>query len=317
MPNRSTDSIFFKVKKTVEYFYRDQIDLYPPPTDFSRLEEICIGTKSHNLGDALILTSLPKGLKERYPNLRKIRVYIKGFNPCVFENNPDVDGVAIFPKAVYGDDINFDSGHLIQLKEHYFDIPESDHPRPCIFLNQEEKIFAERFFENATRPICILHPVGKTHALGLDRSFFDAFVEAWREKVEFCQVGIQGDSRIKGCEHYALGGRGHGPTRELFALIDRADFLIGANSAPMHIAAAFQKKSLIFTLQGSIEEIFKKRKTVPYYLQGNLADLFLYEDNDHVPVDRLDVGTIRERVDHFLTQALEQVEQPKQSQQVG
>ena len=74
------------------------VDFFPPkPARLDRLESICVGSKTRTIGDALMLSSLPRKLKKRYPSL-KILTYPRGFNPVVFWNNPFVDGITFTPR---------------------------------------------------------------------------------------------------------------------------------------------------------------------------------------------------------------------------
>jgi hypothetical protein len=69
------------------------VDFFPSkPERLDSLKSICLGTKTRTVGDALMLSSLPRKLKKRYPHL-KILTYPRGLNPVVFWNNPHVDGI--------------------------------------------------------------------------------------------------------------------------------------------------------------------------------------------------------------------------------
>src|SRR5947209_4700468 len=117
--------------------------------EWGNLGAICIATKSRNLGDALVLTTLPAKLKEKFPKLR-IFTYPRGFNPVVFAHNPAVAGVQRLPRAVYGDDTNWGAGNLIQLKERFFGLEASAEPRPEIHLTPGEREWARGYIAART-----------------------------------------------------------------------------------------------------------------------------------------------------------------------
>src|SRR6476620_352637 len=79
---------------------------------------ICIGTKSRNLGDALILTPIAGQLKQKFPQL-KIYSFARAFNPVVFYGNPTIERVKYFPQKVFGDDCNWGEGQVIVQKERF------------------------------------------------------------------------------------------------------------------------------------------------------------------------------------------------------
>src|SRR6185437_15056062 len=125
------------------------IDFFPPkPERIGELRSICIASKNRTIGDALILSALPRLLKQRYPKL-KVLTYPRGFNPVVFWNNPYVDGITYLPHAIFGDDTNEGSGHLITLKENFFGLKSGEdareNPRPELYPTASETRWAKEF----------------------------------------------------------------------------------------------------------------------------------------------------------------------------
>lgn len=260
-----------------------RIDFFPPPVqDWSRLSAICIATKSRNLGDALALTTLPEKLKQVYPGLR-VTTYPRAFNPVVFAGNPHVDSVQYLPDAVYGDDTNAGSGQLIQLKETFFELPISTPPHPKIYLREREKREARAFLNAAGgtdgRPWIAIHPWGHTRSRVLESQEWEGIVASHRARYRFLQVGVEGHERIPGCERYLLLPRRFHAARRLFAVLSEVQGFIGVDSAPMHVARAFDIPSLIFVGHLDPERVLKERGIAPYFLGANYLAASLYAEN--------------------------------------
>ncbi len=276
----------------------------PPPTHelFESISEICIGTKTRTIGDALMVSTLPRKLKAKYPHL-KIYSYPRAFNPVVFRGNPAVEGISRVPSQLYGDDCSSGHGHLIQLKEQYFGLDVSDPPRPEIYLSVGETERIRSFVEShrySDRPLCIIHAWGHTWKSVGERDFWIQLIRKNRDRFRFWQVGLIDQSPLPGCEYYFFTSRQPDQARKLFALLSQADALIGVNSGPMHIARAFGVPSAIVTRQGDVAELLKRRREAPYYLRGNWAHAFLYEENTHLEADRMDTDQLLVKATHFL-----------------
>jgi len=275
----------------------------PPPDDLSRLRRICIGTKSRSLGDALMLSSLPRRLKERYPGL-EIRVFPRAFNPYVFSGNPHVDGIAIFPDRLYGDDANRGAGHLIQLKEQFFGLEPSSSPRPELHLTRAEGDWIDRFIRErgqSDRPICVIHPWGSTVKAAAPRDFWIELVRRGAGRFRFWQVGLEGHEAIPGCEFHFFRSPRRSECRRIFSLMSRAAAFVGVDSGPMHVAAAFGVRSLIVLQSGRSQEIFDRRRVQPYFLHQNYRHAFLYERNEHLDAEHLSPAEMSDRAGGFLT----------------
>jgi hypothetical protein len=288
----------------MEFRWLKRIDFFPPrPGDLAGLREICIGTKSRNLGDALALTTLPAKLRARFPDL-VVKTYPRAFNPIVFRGNPHVAGVSRLPDAVHGDDTNWGEGQLIQLKERYFGLPVSDRPRPELHLSAAETAWAKRLLAdkllpgNQDKPVCILHPWGATNSKIAPVEFWDALVARWNGEIRFWQVGIEGHGAVQGCEYYLFLPSGRGRARDLFALSSEADLFVGVDSGPMHVARAFDLPSLVIVNGVDPVRALADRRRGPYFLYGNWRNSTLYGENVHA-----DVGTLGERGAHAAADA--------------
>jgi len=269
------------------------------PEELSQRPVLCIGSKARTIGDTLMLSSLPRKLKEKYPNL-KITTYPRGFNRYVFAQNPYVDHVSYLPGVVYGDDSNFGEGQLLQLKEQYFGLEVSSDPKPDIYLNEVEQTQVRKLRAYRSKPVCVIHPWGHTWKKVLDEHLWDSLVSRWRNRVDFWQVGIEGHRAIVGCTRVLLNARGYSTCRSMFETLAASDFFIGINSGPMHAARAFEKPSLILIEEGKPEQLFKRRKSAPYYLYDNFRQAFLYEKNEHLNVPDYSAEVLGAQVDTFI-----------------
>ncbi|MGK5088508.1 glycosyltransferase family 9 protein [Bdellovibrionota bacterium FG-2] len=293
------------------------IDFFPPGDGTSLLaaaksdnSALCIAAKSRTIGDALMLSTLPRMLKARNPGLR-INTYPRAFNPSVFFNNPYVDGLSYFPARVVGDDACFGGGHLMQLKEHFFDLPGTpdEEVRPEIYLLPEERVWGaaeiRRNLEPTSKPKCFFHPWGHTWKKVVSAERWSLIMKRWGDRVSFCQVGVEGHEKIPGAHATFFLPKSFWNARKLFALLSHADLFLGVNSGPMHIARAFKVPSLIFTEEGNIEEIFRRRAEAPYYLYSNWKPAFLYKGNFHLDVPALDEAGFVRKVDEVMELLLE------------
>lgn len=295
---------------SLEWVWLKEIDFFPARLDVHALEdtsEICIATKSRHLGDALSLTSLPKKLKAKFPNL-EIRTYPRGYNPIVFLNNPNIAKISYLPDQVFGDDANWGYGQLIQLKEQFFDLSISENPKPEIYLSESEIQWAKNFIaartqtKNLEKPICILHPWGKTHSKVTDVEFWDDLVQRNKSLFRFWQVGLIGHGAIQGCEYYHLTTPNRRHARGLFALMSEANAFMGVDSGPMHVARAFEIPSLILVpTSKEITDLFENRQKSPYYLHQNQKFSTLYAQNRHIAIhDAAKPADLQYQVDEFF-----------------
>jgi ADP-heptose:LPS heptosyltransferase len=225
-----------------------------------------------------------------------------------------MDGVSYLPERVFGDDANWGSGHLIQLKEAFFDLPPSPAPKPEIYLSCAETRWAQRILTqqllptNQGKPLVVLHPWGKTRNSVLNRELWARLVRENSERYRFWQVGIQGQVPIPGCENYLLLSKAAHHARKLFAILSQAVAFLGVDSGPMHAARAFNLPSFILidhAIEGATpEQIFEQRKRHPYFLFHNWKLAFLYEQNQHLYTPRLEAGAISRKVGDFLASGL-------------
>lgn len=268
-------------------------EFFPGPGDLARAlrerGEVCLGTKSRNLGDALALTTLPARLKRRYPGLR-VTVHARGFNPVVFLGNPAVDGLRQAPPAVFGDDGNEGTGALIERKERWFGVDAGAEPRPEIHLLESERRAARRLLAEKTetadrrKPLVLLHPWGRTNAHVMPVEDWDALVHEHRGRFRFWQIGLHGHSAVQGCEYYLFSEPGRWHARRLFAVIAHAARFVGVDSGPMHVARAFHVPSLVLTPHADPEALRARAAARPArsaLTPEELSALTLYPGNRH------------------------------------
>ena len=287
-------------------------DFFPArPLSLGELgSKVCIATKNRTLGDALVLTTLPRRLHAARSDLQ-IRTYVRGFNPVVFYGNPHVQGVAYLPGKIFGDDVNWGEGHLIQQKERFFGLLLSEDPRPEIYLTSSERIWAERFIgedaaDRGRKPLCLIHPWGKTQNRILNADVWAKLVARWRERVCFWQLGMPDHAKIPGCMRYFFTPKVERAARRLFSVMERADFFLGVDSGPMHVARAFGVPALIFTGERELARNFERRKTLPYFLTRAFS-AFLYEANDHCSVSESTEAQLQTCTDAFFEAQLGRV----------
>lgn len=282
----------------------DFFPIRPTQKEIMKWDSICIGTKTRTIGDAMMLSALPRKLKQHYPHL-KIYSYCRGYSPVVFQNNPYVDDISYFPRAVFGDDACWGEGHILEVKDEFFHLPKEKGPaQPELYLSDEEIQQGDEQMRIDDRPVCLLHPRGRTWGTVTSLSFWNEVVSQWKDQVAFIQLGMKGHEEIQGVDSFFMGKKGYESARTLFSMMKHADLFLGLNSGPMHAAAAFEVPSLIFTAQGEIEEIFEKRLEAPYFLHQNWANGFLYSQNQHVPVDQVSQNSAHEKVDRFMREVL-------------
>jgi hypothetical protein len=264
---------------------------------------ICIGTKSRNLGDALLLTSLARALKTKDPHL-KIFTFGRAFNPVVFYSNPYIEKVQCFPNTVFGDDCNWGSGHTIAQKEAFFNLTLSPEPSPELFMTQNEMQWTNSVL--AEKPLCLLHCSGVTWKNLLPNALWENIIRAWKNHYHFVQVGMTQDIKIDGAQALLLPAD-RWNARRLFALMKRTAVFLGIDSGPMHVARAFAVPSLIFISGAEPAEIFQWRKTLAYYTVENRKYGTLYEQNTHIRADKSNPLEVLKKVDDFLSARLPKI----------
>ena len=279
----------------------------PPPSSF---KEICIGTKSRNLGDALVLTPLFLKLKQNDPEI-KLSGFIRAFNPVVLKGFPFKVAIRRGPKELYGDDVNLGSGHLIQQKLQAFglDYTVSD-IRPVLFLSDAEINEAEETLKSIFNsqdqipPFWVIHPWGKTWRNLLPVERWQSWMRHVPKGHHILQIGVPGEDRIPGTFFYEINPRSYDSARALFAVIKKAFAFMGIDSGPMHIAAAFRTPSLIFVKTqkyGDLSEGMKMRNHLAYFHPQVRPFANLYSDHLHLEV-------IHPRLDHEVESRIEQLQ---------
>jgi hypothetical protein len=279
-------SLWYRFQKR-EYTRQKRTEFYP--WDWKSNAELCLGTKSRNLGDALILTPLFKKLPETYPEL-KLSGFIRAFNPVVLKNQPAVTRIERGPSQLFGDDINLGSGHMIEQKFNWFQLPYTqDEVKPLIFLSLEERAQAQetlnQLFPENLEPLWILHPWGKTWNSLLSKETWETWVAAIPKTHRILQIGMPGEKRILGAKFYELNPTTHQSARELFALMEQAQRFIGVDSGPMHVASAFSVKALILVqtaAEGILAEGMALRSSLPYFHPKVRHFSNLYQSQSHL-----------------------------------
>lgn len=284
-------SLWYRLKKLETSRLRGTA-FYPPiPEAF---EHLCIGTKSRNLGDALVLTPLFSKLKEHYPAMR-ITGFVRAFNPVVLKHSPDFFPIERGPKALYGDDLNLGSGHLIEQKFNALGLSyRKEEIRPQIHLSPDERkiaceilsgLFSE---EKMNSPLWVIHPSGHTWRSVLPDQIWEKWLKTLPHQHRILQLGIPGDSPIPGASLFQIDPSTQESARVVFALIQAASFFIGVDSGPMHVAAAFQIPSLILVKTkhtGDLKTAMENRDHLPYFHPLVRPFANLYVQNQHVELN--------------------------------
>ena len=242
------------------------------PAAFNPNEAFCLGTKSRNLGDALILTPLFSKLQTAHPQL-KMQGFIRAFNPVVIQNFSNVTGISRAPKKLYGDDINLGSGHMIEQKLRWFGLPfTADEIRPVILLDDNEKQHSchllKNIFGDSSQPLWIIHPWGKTWKDLLSDQVWQSWISLIPQGDRILQIGMPGEKRITGAQFFQLDPTTHDSARILFALMAQAQKFIGVDSGPMHVASAFSIPALILVhtaSPGLLARGLELRHHLPYF----------------------------------------------------
>jgi hypothetical protein len=137
-------------------------------------------------------------------------------------------------------------------------------------------------------------------ATGLD--FWKRLVAAHSHRVRFVQMGLEGEPRVPGCTDWLMGRRNLWDVRSQFAAMGRAGLFMGVDSGPMHMAAAYEVPSLVFTTCPDTRAMFAERwdlgKGIP---RDRVAKhLFLYEYNQHLEVPNYDEETLLKKAGEWL-----------------
>jgi hypothetical protein len=115
--------------------------------------------------------------------------------------------------------------------------------RPSLYLTKEEQICALDSLRHLPRPLIAIHPGGKTSSLPGS----PWHTEHWLELIRRCQ-GVVGFVQVgkQDFDQRRLGLFSPPTTlRQMFALVWACDAFIGFDSGPMHVAAAFDRPSLV------------------------------------------------------------------------
>jgi ADP-heptose:LPS heptosyltransferase len=127
-------------------------------------------------------------------------------------------------------------------------------------------------------------------------------VRAWQPSFRIWQIGVEGHPKIAGCDFHFLAPKKRSSARELFALMSRAEHFIGVDSGPMHIARAFDVRSMILVESGLSPKVFENRRKYPYFLHQNRVKSFLYEGLSHLNVASYTSESLIRELNGFLFQ---------------
>jgi hypothetical protein len=115
--------------------------------------------------------------------------------------------------------------------------------RPSLYLTMEEQAWALDILKDMRRPLIAVHPGGKTSPLPESPWYQESWCEVIRrchDVADFVQIGKHDyDQRTLGipAPRTAL--------RQMFSIVWACDAFIGFDSGPMHVAAAFDRPSII------------------------------------------------------------------------
>lgn len=279
----------------MEFTFLRKPNFFPNRSEaLTKRKHICIGTKSRNLGDALLITPLARALKKKHPDLA-IRFFGRGFNPVAFYNNPFVQRRAILPDIVFGDDCLWGNGHIIELMQNFFESRLPGETKPEIYLTRNERLNAEKAV-GKYGPFCVVHTSGFTWKDLMPIPTWERLLLPWTKKIRFIQVGIQGDQPLTCAEPYFLP-KSPWSARQLFAIMERATGFVGIDSGPMHVARAFELPSWVAIRNAEVANAFTLRKEHPHFLFGNWKRSNWYEANTHVSASD---ETIEMKLGNFL-----------------
>jgi hypothetical protein len=246
---------------------------------FSERGSACIASGARTLEEALALSALPRLIKAKHPEL-KVKISSTSANRAVFRGNPYVDGFRLLPPS---------SSEVIE--------GASPLSKPEIYLQPRERAWIDRFLEEKTfpqnrdKPLCLLHPWGNPLFSVAPVEFWDAIIQRWSHRYRFWQMGWLYDSAAQGCEYYFLIPSGIRHHRRLFALISRAQRMIGVESGLLQAASAFDLPRLGVTTHGRHEEEIADERN---------SGERIYWNQPRVAVSRVGSVAAQRRVDAFL-----------------
>ncbi|MEK6579891.1 MAG: hypothetical protein AABZ55_11745 [Bdellovibrionota bacterium] len=241
--------------------------------DLNRVRNICIGTNTESLTEALYLSPIPAALKSRFPNLH-VQTYTGQMNPIVFTGNPNVEAMASLPKVIYGKRVAKSIAHPIQSLEQGLGLQVDTIAAPELYLSEHEKEWARGFLKSkrlptsGDKPLCIIHPWRKKHRRTeqiLAVEVWDSIALELARRYRVWQVGMWDQPALKGCEYYFLSSGTRWEARDMFSIMTHAQVFVGLASAPMHVAKALKIPSII--------------------LVGNDPDAGLYKDGYAISVN--------------------------------
>jgi hypothetical protein len=211
------------------------------------------------IGDVLVFTPLVEEFARRVG--RRIRLLTAPLDPVVgtvagehsypiWLNNPFID--EIVDATEFGQDtvkaLSDERNNCCQFNHIIENICVSyglsvRRIRPSLYLTTEEQAWALDTLRNMRRPLIALHPGGKTSSLPSTKWYEEnwlAMIARCGDVADFVQIGKQNyDQKMLGIP------APYTTLRQMFSIIWACDAFIGFDSGPMHVAAAFDRPSLV------------------------------------------------------------------------
>jgi len=218
-------------------------------------KNVCLLRRGGGLGDLLTTTPIPKAYKRIYPNCHITFCARKDLQPTL-ENNPYIDKICEQP----GDKKDYDAYIKLDDPCPAFDYEQKNYPNitksriqlfieragldykrymvPEIYLTKQEEEWAKKELSNFKRKKVAL-------ALSSNFKYREYPLEHWQKLISLLK---KQDFEIFNFSKEPLFLDGTNianyPLRKMFALIKYMDLVICVDSAIMHIAATFGKRTL-------------------------------------------------------------------------
>lgn len=244
-------------------------------------QDLFLFTTNSGIGDSLVLFLF----KEHNENTKKIKTFynpavanaLKKYNEYMYSiiDNSPKNARSLFVCEIQ-DKIRY-PGHFIQNIQYCIGIPVQDVPRPI--LNNPSTTVKNRVVMTFDRGAhgqfqTNIHPKPRI-LYDEHKSTIEQFIKDNDHKYEFIEVG-KTSSNIKGVINQTNLG-----IEKTAELIGSCEYFFGIHNGLMHIAAAFQKKSIIIVNFPKAHEI-----VLPILKRTNYPDIdWLYPQNVHLHQD--------------------------------
>lgn len=245
--------------------------------DFSTGSRVVIGEPKGHLGDNLYYTPLPDLVAKKG---RSALVQVNPYSPWFF---PAENLVEVNDDTAWGAHTEFGWGHAIQRKARALGIRLPDWRARVPVREDLVNKYHDQIRDAAGElPVIALHSTSKTSGSPLGRRDWNRMVGWLREAGFFVvQLGGPRDKKVKNCHSRFLIRDG---IPDFIAIIKVADYFLGANSGPMHLAAALKKPSVIIEGQAPPGDIVLPVLTDNEFLPGRVNHhvYHLYPGNRHL-----------------------------------